>query len=1808
MHSLSILFVPVRKVALLWICLALIASIPAFAVQVPARAAGGAATPITGAASGSQRPAPAVSNGSFVNRSITANGSTDGLAQEIPGSAPVKPGTESVTAHSGGGGSISFPAGVSLFSVPYTFAGGSLDSIFGYAGVSLQVYDPLLLQYVVTPTPPADQLRLGTGYWARFPTAVTLSGGTPADQTQDFVLNLEPGWNEIGDPFTSNVSISSMYFNGETFAAASTGTAPIVGAQFDAYNTTSGAYVTTTTLSPGLGYLFEAFSPVSMIIPAPIPAAPNGLTAVAGNSSVSLAWAGLLTDTGYEVHMGTAPGAESATPITVVTGTQTTVSGLTNGTTYYFTVVADNVNGKSAFSNEASAVPGTVAPPATFLVGSAGDSSAVLNWSIASGAVNYNVYQGTISHGESTSPVATTTGNSANVGNLVNGNTYYFDVAYMTTAGTSLISNEVSATPGIAPPGDLRAVPGIGQTSLNWIPVSGISSYHVKRSTTSGTGYTVIATVTGTSYADTTAANDTTYYYAVTSLSSGGIEGRNSIERSATPEPAPTEFASPPGGGATAPWERSMDGVNLLNGNLLTSIPIVSWTARGGFPIDISMVHNSQSTVTAELGPKWTLSYDMSLSINSSTGDITITASDGKSLLFLKHQSSGWGSQFMPPPGVHEGLVSGNGGYDLTSRDSNSQHRRVSHFSQIGTSWLLTKVSDAQGNATVVNHNAAGLVTSVVDPTSRSATFTYNTNNTLSSITDPLGRIWTIAYDASGNLSSVTWPSVTQGTQSFTPDVVLQYTPSHDIASYTGLGGSTKSYTYFNSDAVASVTDPVGYATSISYSQDATQNFTTVIDPNGNRTEYAYSDGAVTSVTDATGFSELYTYADLPDFVGGTGTPSYPPSYSSQCYNVSVMTDKESDEWAYAYDNEGNVVWHSNLYPDKTKPVTTLYHMTQIPGLPGSGTVFTTQYITTTREGGAQETDSYNTNDLWLTRKLPSGTETYTYNSNGLRISDKDANNNVTSYAYDANGNMTSTTDANNHVTTYTYNGLGWKLTQVDALGDATKYVYDNWGRVISVIAPDLSATSTVYDLNSNTVSTTDANNSTIAFTYDAENRKLASTTALGHTSRSSYDDFGQKGLESRWTDGDGNVTFYGYTARNEKNRVSYPDGTAEYSFYSPCGNPTEHIKRDGTLIDQTYNTFKKLTSIAVNGTLNSTFTYDTDHRRIGMVDPTGTTTWTYDTTDRVTSATSPSGSVAYSYDAADRKTKMTVTGIGSWSYTYDGGNRLTSVTNPYSEKTSYLYDNANRMTQETFGSGMVGSFSYDVNSRTTKVSYATGSNVVIGSYIYAYDAASRETQRTDSDGSVTSFGYDSDNQLVSEVRTGLQPYSDSYAYDLSGNRINRNLGGSTDSYSYVNNRLVSITGSDSAALSYDPNGNLITMTLNGATVTHAYDAFDHMISCFLPSTTDRYVYNGMGQRVGITDSLGSRTVLSDGCVPASPVLSDQFAVYTPGISERRAGATSYYMLDEEGSARALANSSQVVTNSYLYDAFGRTVSKSGSDPNPFGYVSKSNYQTDSDTMLMLLGQRYYSPDLGRFITQDPSGRNGGPNLYEYCMNSPVMGTDPTGQNPLAGVTAQDIGDGFATGWAGWSTAVWSFPGLSNLNAKYSVYSAGAYANEPGFTFSVASGTFATHALATAAGLKGLSMIATVAPFPGTTGTIAQWWDTTGSIQPGVLNAIKFEAGQATLPNSMYDLYGEIPDPLDRFAAMYASDGVRAYFPYSFNFLLSGGKGRTLGTGPSPLGRPGLQAAGLGTFLLIDYFSNQTLYNAGAADAWTYLH
>ena len=184
-----------------------------------------------------------------------------------------------------------------------------------------------------------------------------------------------------------------------------------------------------------------------------LPSAPTGVTAAPGDNTATVRWNAVAGATSYNVYRS------QTSPVTKATGTKSSgtdnslvITGLNNGTPYYF-VVTVVVNGlESQESTQVAATPASAIPPApsapTGVTGAAGAGAATITWPAVATATSYNIYHSTspnVTIATGTKVTGATSGGS--VPGLVRGNPYYFVVTAVNAGGESAVSNEVSVTP-----------------------------------------------------------------------------------------------------------------------------------------------------------------------------------------------------------------------------------------------------------------------------------------------------------------------------------------------------------------------------------------------------------------------------------------------------------------------------------------------------------------------------------------------------------------------------------------------------------------------------------------------------------------------------------------------------------------------------------------------------------------------------------------------------------------------------------------------------------------------------------------------------------------------------------------------------------------------------------------------------------------------------------------------------------------------------------------------------------------------------------------------------------------------------------------------------------------------------------------------------------------------------------------------------------------------------------------------------------------------------------------------------------------
>jgi RHS repeat-associated protein len=206
----------------------------------------------------------------------------------------------------------------------------------------------------------------------------------------------------------------------------------------------------------------------------------------------------------------------------------------------------------------------------------------------------------------------------------------------------------------------------------------------------------------------------------------------------------------------------------------------------------------------------------------------------------------------------------------------------------------------------------------------------------------------------------------------------------------------------------------------------------------------------------------------------------------------------------------------------------------------------------------------------------------------------------------------------------------------------------------------------------------------------------------------------------------------------------------------------------------------------------------------------------------------------------------------------------------------------------------------------------------------------------------------------------------------------------------------------------YNINGNL-TASPEATPVASSYDAQNRLTQAIKNGVTMTFAYDGLNRQIKRISSQGTFYSVWDGWDLVSEyhksgntAVEDASYLYGPSGLVKNLKTNRYHYQDASGSTSHLADGSGNLKEWYRYDLQGAPVFYNSSDQqistSAFGVCHLfTGQQWYSDLKLYDLRNRFYSPDLGRFLQPDPIGFSGGKNLHRYCGNNPVTRWDPFG-------------------------------------------------------------------------------------------------------------------------------------------------------------------------------------------------------------------
>ena len=396
------------------------------------------------------------------------------------------------------------------------------------------------------------------------------------------------------------------------------------------------------------------------------------------------------------------------------------------------------------------------------------------------------------------------------------------------------------------------------------------------------------------------------------------------------------------------------------------------------------------------------------------------------------------------------------------------------------------------------------------------------------------------------------------------------------------------------------------------------------------------------------------------------------------------------------------------------------------------------------------------------------------------------------------------------------------------------------------------------------------------------------------------------------------------------------------------------------------------------------------------------------------------------------------------WNFTYtpDGHGNTYSLSDPWG---NIVYA-PNALGEPTQVSGYASGVSYHPNGMVAGYTLANGITRRVSQNqrglpeewhdtgviydVYRYDANGNTTAILDWQWTEPrTMGYDALDRLT--TATGVWG-TGQYGYDgLDNLRSSQVDGRSLAHHMDAQNRLSSLSGSQSVSFGYDANGNI---TQRGGQSYH-FDIGNRLRNAVGKGIYD---YDGHGRRGWVVWANGSTQLNAyTGIGAAGRLMFSNHStkggtryVYLGDklIAEHNnQTGVSYSHTDALGSPVARTNGAgQIIGTRTRYEPYGATAA--GDVPQGVGFTGHVN---DADTGLVYMQQRYYDPMSGRFLSVDPlvtDAKTGGHfNRYVYADSNPYKYTDPDGRSPWhVGLKALDLAvssieimSAFHTGGAG---------------------------------------------------------------------------------------------------------------------------------------------------------------------------------------------
>lgn len=946
--------------------------------------------------------------------------------------------------------------------------------------------------------------------------------------------------------------------------------------------------------------------------------------------------------------------------------------------------------------------------------------------------------------------------------------------------------------------------------------------------------------------------------------------------------------------------------------------------------------------------------------------------------------------------------------------------------------WSVYDISGERWHYAPLESDTPSLLQRISEPCGNAILFEWNDNLTLHALTDSAGQRVVCRYE--GDRLAGAW---------LNDDICLvsyAYDEQRQLASVTGRGGSVRRRFRWQDGLMCAHEDANGLVSEYRWQEIAGLPRVTAFRHSGGEQltfEYDFDNGTRRAIRDDG--AQAHWLIDDDD-------------------NVAAFTDFDGRKSAFIYrdgelcdvilpggamrqsrwDRYGRMVQETDPAGRRTE-----YYWYRL----------TDRLTRTVYPNGTAEQSLYDLQGRLISETDAAGSRTtyhYPDDEEPLPDSITDATGGVVRLEWNRQGLLTQRTDCSGSVSRYTYDRLGQLLSSEDAEGNITRREWNSAGQLSAVIRPDGSRETLQWNTRGQLAAWRDPLESEVRWDYNLLGLPVSITDRIGRTRRWHYD---PRGNMLRLENGNGGEYRFTYDAAGRPLIETRPDNTSRQMIWDSRGFLSELHENGRPAVDDGIARRRRTFSYDESGLLTARATRHAEYRYDHDLNGQLTRIQRTPTAEGVALGIE-ADDIAFNRDAAGRL--VNESGVnGELSYAWDALGNLANLTLPGGQQLSWLHYGSGHVSAIRFGSQLVTEFtrdrlhrevtrtqgareqsrSYDSLGRRTAQRSALITEVALPEQailerLYRYTGRGELAGVSDTLRGEVNYGYDAEGRLLKHYESRQGNSSALFTYDAADNLA-------ANDAPVMDNRLQHW---QSLFMQYDAWGNL-TRRRGGLYEQHyTYDAENRLLSARGTGPEGRfeahYHYDALGRRIRKTVSTGHGTSETRILWQGYRLLQEQHQggqcstyIYDPNeawsplarvdhLREDKTGEIFWFstdlngapleVTDEEGSLRWSGHYGSFGEVRHQTDGFTRRAQSTALAHQPLRYAGQ---YADSETGLHYNLFRYYDPQTGRFIVQDPIGLSGGLNLYTYAPN-PLSYIDLLGLTETSLVKGAPLPDG----------------------------------------------------------------------------------------------------------------------------------------------------------------------------------------------------